>query len=515
MSKVTFTRRIIGVPVALAACLALATGTVSVANASPSAPSASSSSVVGTQAAVTLTVKALTGNTLAGHTLKFYKLGTYTDVTPASGAITGFDLTTGSAMETTISAALAAESITVNGTAIHTLAGLSEPDLHKVALRLATALTGTPDATLTSAKATDTVSLPDEGYYLITDSNGNPVIFGTQSGGRDIPSQQNNTVVIKSTGSDGEGPSITTNPGHDPTDPDPDPGDHIGDHIPGDNKGDSSKNNSKHIVKVAGLKTESYLHGTFALPGTETDHNTDPTATFALSDTTNARLETLTVKIGGTAVNPTVSGGSTYDLSGHPGETVTVDAKIKGTNTDGVITYSSKKSDSSTVTSTADLQLVSIKPSIKLHPYRDNTQDITGTFHVTGGDDNMDAVDTASSIANLGPGTYTVAQTMVPSGYDQNVKPGFTFKINWDGSTTDLTETTNYGLLGSITGGGALGADPNAATSTPTIDVYNVTNLGQLAVTGGFVTKTIVVVTIVAAIAGIGFTVARRHNALA
>lgn len=283
--------------------------------AGPAQPPSSPS--VGPQSNPNLTLQALPGNTLAGHTFKFYRVATYIDVIPSVGPVSSFDLASVSAaMTNEINSDLAANGFTGLGTPEHILAGLSsESNLHDIAKSMASYLASTPpDATVTGSGTADTIAL-DPGYYLIVDSAGNPIMFGTRtSDGRNLSSQDNTKVTIKSTGNNAEGPSINTDPGTDPTNPLP-AQDHSGKHIPGDNQGDSSVNSSKHIVKIAGTNTTSHLHGVFALPGNETGHNTSPNFKITTTGTGSAVVGTVTIKVNGAPVTLTPSSSGVYDLS--------------------------------------------------------------------------------------------------------------------------------------------------------------------------------------------------------
>lgn len=85
----------------------------------------------------------------------------------------------------------------------------------------------------------------------------------------------------------------------------------------------------------------------------------------------------------------------------------------------------------------------------------------------------------ASGVINftrLGAGTYTVKETQVPTGYFSFVKPSFTLKITDDGHVT-ITGKDQPGLTGTVN-------NADGKTTTPTAVVKNIDNITQLPQTG-------------------------------
>ena len=80
------------------------------------------------------------------------------------------------------------------------------------------------------------------------------------------------------------------------------------------------------------------------------------------------------------------------------------------------------------------------------------------------------------NFTRLGAGTYTVKETQVPTGYFTFVKPSFTIKVTDDGHVT-IAGKDQPGLTGTVNN-----ADANA--STPTAVVKNIDNITQLPQTG-------------------------------
>ncbi len=80
------------------------------------------------------------------------------------------------------------------------------------------------------------------------------------------------------------------------------------------------------------------------------------------------------------------------------------------------------------------------------------------------------------NLTRLGAGTYTVKETQVPAGYFSFVKPSFTIKITDDGRVT-IAGKDQPGLTTKVTN-----ADANAAV--PTAVVKNIDNITQLPQTG-------------------------------
>lgn len=85
----------------------------------------------------------------------------------------------------------------------------------------------------------------------------------------------------------------------------------------------------------------------------------------------------------------------------------------------------------------------------------------------------------ASGVINftrLGAGTYTVKETQVPTGYFSFVKTSFTLKITDDGHVT-ITGKNQPGLTGTVN-------NADGKTTTPTAVVKNIDNITQLPQTG-------------------------------
>ncbi|MDF7640597.1 SpaA isopeptide-forming pilin-related protein [Bifidobacterium sp. ESL0784] len=517
MKKNSVLYRAVGVTAGLAVCLAMAAGTVGAANAGPH-HSVGSSPSVGPQSDVSMVVKALPGNTLGGHTFKFYQLGSYTNVVPVSGTITGFDLQDVAATQPALAAALGAKGHTITGSAAHTLALLSESDLHNVAVQFAAnpgaSSTAIGDQSPAAGATSFTVNLP-AGYYLMTDSKGSPVIFATQTeDGRNVQGD-NASVTIKST--DVEKPPINTDPNTEPGATPTNPA------VPGD----SDPISNHHIAKIAGDQSVSHLHGVVSTPGSETGHNTAPTLTFDTpTGSGNASITGITFKVNGTATNlsPTVPGGHTYDLSGLPaGAKVDFVVAVSGTDKDVTATYSSTPEGASPVSGTSDLLLLSVNPTITLLDQADHSIKINGgAFTLTKpsatdepavSKDVTTGSDGKVTVPTLGVGDYTVTQTATDADH-AHAFPVFKFTISADGKVTGLseTETPSYNLVdNTITG---LQAAPNQTTMTadrtPGFTVYNVKNLGELATTGGFYTW--LLFAIVAALALVGALLFKRQH---
>lgn len=85
----------------------------------------------------------------------------------------------------------------------------------------------------------------------------------------------------------------------------------------------------------------------------------------------------------------------------------------------------------------------------------------------------------ASGVINftrLGAGTYTVKETQVPTGYFSFVKPSFTIKVTDDGHVT-IAGKDQPGLTGTVN-------NADGKTTTPTAMVKNIDNITQLPQTG-------------------------------
>ena len=169
----------------------------------------------------TITLTAPAGETLANHTFSAYKIGDYSGYADANanGKIDSTNLTNAAGTQAWLKAAL-----TKAGLSVDTAKGLDEAGtlaattqaakLSTVANALADAANkpGAVVADKTSNTGSLTLNVPGEGLYLVVDSDGLPIIVGTQIDGKDLEKQALGTAVIKSTSIsvDKEGSGDTT-----------------------------------------------------------------------------------------------------------------------------------------------------------------------------------------------------------------------------------------------------------------------------------------------------------------
>lgn len=169
----------------------------------------------------TITLTAPAGETLANHTFSAYKIGDYSGYADANanGKIDSTNVTNAAGTQAWLKAAL-----TKAGLSVDTAKGLDEAGtlaattqaakLSTVANALADAANkpGAVVADKTSNTGSLTLNVPGEGLYLVVDSDGLPIIVGTQIDGKDLEKQALGTAVIKSTSIsvDKEGSGDTT-----------------------------------------------------------------------------------------------------------------------------------------------------------------------------------------------------------------------------------------------------------------------------------------------------------------
>ena len=146
------------------------------------------------------------GTTLENHAFDAYLLGTYQDATPKDGAtVDSVTVTaTGDDVNTWVQAALSANSVDVSAPydAVGTLARLSTTaDAAKLrAIAQSLASSGSKPAPASSVQGSgDSMTLDvADGWYLVTDSNGLPMLVGTKIDGKDLTGQTLGYAMVKS-----------------------------------------------------------------------------------------------------------------------------------------------------------------------------------------------------------------------------------------------------------------------------------------------------------------------------
>lgn len=191
--------------------------------AAPSAAANDPQPPVGDHAA-TITLEAAQGQTLAGHTFDAYRIGDYHDVVVRDDAVVSFGVRgtdetnawASDAIDTYNQNAAVDVIIPVGYDAAGTVASLAGSADAAAIRGVATALAASelrPEPTASDHGAGEQLALAvDEGYYLVVDSAGMPVLIGTTIDGKHLTDMTLGAAVIKSTiidvdkrvGADGE-----------------------------------------------------------------------------------------------------------------------------------------------------------------------------------------------------------------------------------------------------------------------------------------------------------------------
>ena len=475
-----------------------------------------------------ITLHSAENTTLAGHSFSFYRIGEYTDVQTNGNNVESFGLrNTDTSINTNwLRPAIdkvnaidpdTSDDITVKDGSDEAGAIASVTDA-KTLRRLASALADGTGKTgtltdQTSSADTLTVTLP-EGLYLITDSNGLPMILGTKMNGLDPAGQTLGEATIKS----------------------------------------KAVEISKKLVLDTGKADEGSLsvgdeadwEMTFTLPNTGNDATTvtgklvdepvgqrfvEGSVTAELKDGTDV-TRLLDVYKGGETIpaNQDVPGDQSVTIAAdgfgvsldrlmaqYPNRAVVIRAKTVITQTDdgahpqnvkGVFNYYDG-------TQTVDVPPTTDMVPVTSHGFTlskvneadknerldnagfkiqrdgqwltydhttgawsnaaseaDATEFWTGDTNGDGTVDGTDGTDAAGQIkfTGLAAGLYTVTETTAPSGFSSAARPSFTATISDDGDIT----FAGVGLMANLT-----------ATVGDGVQVANVENLAQLPLTGG------------------------------
>lgn len=463
----------------------------------------------------TLTLNAGDGSTLAGHSFTVYKLANYTDVATTGANVKSVsakhpDQATGDWIAAALKANGVNYSVDAGQNAAEQLLRLkTDTDtLRKVAGTLqATAAASKVTAVKTNQTSTTgslNLTLP-EGYYLVVDAQGIPILVSTTIGGA---TRMSNGQTLGST-------QIKTNV------------------TKIDKKIKSVDGTWKDSAAATNGETRDFK-ATFTVPNklavdtiTLEDHMTGITyidgsfhATVGGTDITNQfgaiGKDKITAAAGKTQTDGT--GFKTTSLQSlvdtYQGKQVTVTYQGKVVNASKAnqglnqilvtsnwlpnvippdVPTPGPGSDETPVP-TYDVNLKKISAAdgnktiqgakFKLHNDSLNQWYVwnTGSNQWTFTTDESKATEfstNASGVINftrLGAGAYTVKETQVPTGYFSFVKPSFTLKITDDGHVT-ITGKDQPGLTGTVTN-----ADGKA--TTPTAVVKNIDNITQLPQTG-------------------------------
>ena len=434
----------------------------------------------------TLTLNAGDGSTLAGHSFTVYKLANYTDVVKDGANVKSVsakhpDQATGDWIAAALKTNGVNYSVDAGQNAAEQLLRLkTDTDtLRKVANTLqSTAATSKVTAVKTAQTSnTQTLALTlPEGYYLIVDTEGSPILVSTTIGGA---TKMSSGQTLGST-------LVKTN-----------------------------------VTKV--VKTIKRADGTWSKTAAATNGETrDFKATFTVPNKLSTDLTAQFGAVGKDKVTAadgkTQTDGTGFKVTSlqslvdtYQGKQVTVTYRAKVVNAAranaaaNTITVTSNWLPNTTpppatppedkvIVKTFDVNLKKISAAdgtktiqgakFKLHNdttnqwYTWNTASNQWTFT----SDETKATEFATNasgvinLTRLGAGTYTVKETQVPAGYFSFVKPSFTIKITDDGRVT-IAGKDQPGLTTTVTN-----ADANAAV--PTAVVKNIDNITQLPQTG-------------------------------
>lgn len=454
----------------------------------------------------TITIDAGAGNTLAGHSLTAYRLASYTD---AKAGEDGTTLTSVSgnavdaATEAWLKSALTASGATIKtgDSAASTLMRLttSSKTLLTVADKLkdtaATSKVTAVKSNVTATTQSTTLTLP-EGYYLIVDSEGVPILVSTTVGqattmggatlGRTLV-KTNTTKILKEV--------------------------------------KASDGSWKHNVAVSNGDTRDF-RATFTVPSklsVDTLTITDIMTGMSLVNG-SLTLNTVDSKGAATPITPaadyytTAVDGSKITITGkhklmedYEGKQVRIAYKTKITNASkaaaatntiqvqqnlvpGITPPTTPPPSDKDTASTYDVRLKKVSaanPSTTLQGAQfrihNDTADTwytwtesTKQWSAAAGEDKATTFTTDKNgvidFTNLGAGQYTVNETKVPDGYFSSVKPSFTIKITDEGKIT-ITGKSQDGLTTTVT-------DADGKTNTVTATVKNIDSLTQLPQTG-------------------------------
>lgn len=460
----------------------------------------------------TLTLNAGDGSTLAGHSFTVYKLANYTDVVKDGANVKSVSASSPDATtDAWVKAALNKNGVTYNTSegrnAAEQLLRLktNSDTLRKVANTLQSTAASSKVAAVktnqTSATGSLNLTLP-EGYYLVVDAQGIPILVSTTIGGSVRMSsgqtlgstlvKTNVTKVVKTIKrADGtwSKTAAATN---------------------GETRDFKATFTVPNKLSVDTVTLEDHMTGMTFVDGSfkATVGSTDVTAQFGAVGKDKVTAADGKTQTDGTGFKVT-SLQSLVDT--YQGKQVTVTYRAKVVNAAranaaaNTITVTSNwlpnitpppatPPEDKVIVKTFDVNLKKISAAdgtktiqgakFKLHNdttnqwYTWNTASNQWTFT----SDETKATEFATNasgvinLTRLGAGTYTVKETQVPAGYFSFVKPSFTIKITDDGRVT-IAGKDQPGLTTTVTN-----ADANAAV--PTAVVKNIDNITQLPQTG-------------------------------
>lgn len=450
----------------------------------------------------TLTINAGNGSTLAGHTLTAYQLVKYDNATVKNGNVSSFTSSTpDDATAQWVEAALQANGVTYDtskgetaATALMKLQTNSEK-LLKVADKLAatakTASGVTAKQTVNSTQASEKLTLP-EGYYLITDPQGIPILVSTtiqnatSMNGVKLGSTQikNSTITPDKKVKSNEGQWVDESSAYNGQTKDF----KVTFTIP-----NSLATNT--IVLKDAMVGMSYVDGSFNAKADGTDVTSmfsEPakltegsgftvTGSHELMEQHQGEQLTVTYKAKVTDAAATKDAGNTVSVKQNFNTGITPPTGNPPEDKIFVHTYDlnlKKVAASDTTKALAGAKFTVYNIDAKAYGrYSDTTHQ--WTFEDQNASDANEFTTDSKGVINfhsLGAGTYTVAETQVPDGYFNTIKPSFTLTITDAGKIT-VAGKAQPGLTDKIDGA-------DGKTTVQTVTVKNVDSLTQLPQTG-------------------------------
>lgn len=457
----------------------------------------------------TITLTAPADETLANHTFSAYKIGDYSGYADANanGKIDGTNVTNAAGTQAWLKAALAKAGLGVDSAKgldeAGTLAATTQAaKLSTVANALADAA-NKPGAVVTGQTSNTgslTLNVPGEGLYLVVDSDGLPIIVGTQIDGKDLEHQALGTAVIKSTSIsvDKEGSGDTT----------------IGKtvsytatfKIPQKSANPTKLSYTDQPTNLAivrnSLKIKVDNQAAVAVPSEAITWNRDGGFTLTgdsyLSDATYGKTVVISYDATVTGKDPHNTGTVRATLADKP-KTAADDVTLANFDFD----LTKVKADGRTAVKGAGFVIKNQSGKyMKLDAASGKWSDMdakTAAAAKAAGAERLTDAQGHLAFDGLGDGTYTVEESTVPSGY-LPTPASFTVTI-----ANGRASVKGTGLNAGLTGGNANLAEDGAVT------VKNLDSISQLAQTGAAgVTITVAMAGLLALGAGGAYALRRR-----
>ncbi|OXN00284.1 SpaA isopeptide-forming pilin-related protein [Bifidobacterium vansinderenii] len=472
-------RRIVAPTVAaFVAAAALGTGVLS-ANAADGGQAAAANA--------TITLSAASGD-LVGHTFDVYRVGSYTNYgnwnNDADGKIDSTDVVNANQAATDW---LKAAGIKADQATGHDEAGTIAAGNAQAARSAAAALaavknkpqavkSGIAVAADAKDKTTLTIGGLEEGYYLVVDSDGLPLLVGTKIGGHDLDTQTLGVAVVKSTilsvSKDGAGDStIGATVSYTVSFKVPDKNSNPKSLSYEDVATNLSVNQDSIKVKVGDGAAAAPAQGTLTMKDANAGFTYN--ATGLLTDANYGKQVTITYTAVVLGEDPSNTGTVHANLDGtdHTGTTpegpVTLanfDFKIHKTNNDGTVAL---KNAGFTIKASDGKYMKFAQGKWTKVDAKDDQAAVAAGAETKTNDQGF------LSFAGLGDGTYTVTESTVPDGY-LKTPAQFTIKID------------NKAHTGVVTGTGANnGLTPNVTIKDGgQVEVHNLNSITQLPQTG-------------------------------